>query len=283
MYHSLYFTTEDNTNWADCNPLNPSATVFNTFDSWGLITSERPVISVPPVKTNFAESPYASGSIDNTTLLTNVPIYGDRTGSIAFYVTEPGNWPDLMVKLAGYLHGKRLKMWLEDDPEYYYIGRWAINNYGSSNKFSTIQLDYTLYPFKISKLTTTEGEDDWLWDNLNFDNGHILNDDYVLSVNTNSLTKIKTWIGNTNFGDTNRTLTQGVVNPLIKWTPTTSGSTVAIRFVNAELGIDVGKVLYSGTTQSSDIAFSNLTRQNSIVVYANGVGTLEFDMRRLMF
>lgn len=286
MYHSLYFTTEDNTNWADYNPLNPSATVLNTYDSWHLIPTERPVITLPPVKTNFRETEFSSGSIDNTSSTIGVPIYGDRTGSISFTLVEPDNFPDTILKLAGYLHGKRLTMWLEDDPEYYYIGRWAINSIGSSEKFSTIQLDYTLYPFKFSKLTTTDGETDWLWDTLNFDNGRILKDSYEFSIDLSSAsdyTLVHSWVGSANFGDTARYLSQGQVCPFITWTPETSGN-LPIKFTNTELGIDTETTLYTGTNRRANIIFSNLTRTNSVTVRAKGnAGTLSFTMRRLMF
>lgn len=286
MYHSLYFTTENNTNWVDYNPLDPSATVFNTFDSWHLIPTERPVIALPPVKTNFRETEFSSGSIDNTDTSIGVPIFGDRTGSISFTLVEPDNFSDTILKLAGYLHGKRLTMWLEDDPEYYYVGRWAINSIGSSEKFSTIQLDYTLYPFKLSKLQTTDGDADWFWDTLNFDNGSILKSQYEFTFDVTSATdytSIKTWSGNTNFGDTNRSLSQGQVCPFITWTPETSG-TLPIRFTNNELGLDVTTTLNSGTNRRANIIFSNLTRTNFVNISAKGnAGTLSFTMRRLMF
>lgn len=288
MYHSLYFTTEDNEDFSDYHPLNPSAKVFNTYGSWGLIANERPVISMPPVKTNFQEMECISGSTDNTTALTKVPVYGDRTGSITFYVTEPKNWPDTLLNLAGYLHGKRLKMWLEDDPEYYYIGRWAVNQWGSSDKFSTIQLDYTLYPYKISKLWTTDGDSDWLWDDMNFDNGKILQSDYVLTFDTvdqygdTDLHLIKTWSGNDNFGHSRRTLTQGIISPIITWAPS-DNSYVDTRFTNSELDTDVAARIYSGAHRITNVKFSNLTRVNTIKFYAKGAGTISFKMRRYMF
>lgn len=288
MYHSLYFTTEDNESFGDYHPLNPSATVFNTYGSWGLIAEERPVITMPPVKTDFQQVEFVSGSKDNTTAITKVPVYNDRTGSITFYVTEPKNWPDTLLNLAGYLHGKRLKMWLEDDPEYYYIGRWAINQWGSSEKFSTIQLDYTLYPYKISKLWTTDGDNDWLWDSMNFDNGHILQNDYVLTFDTvtqygdSDMHLLKTWSGHDNFGHSSKTLSQGIVTPIITWTPS-DGNNLNMRFVNTELETDVTTTITSGAHRLANMQFSNLTRTNAVKFYAKGVGTISFKMRRYMF
>lgn len=282
MYHSLYFTNEDNEDWGDYHPANPSAKVFNTYGSWGLIANERPVISMPPVKTQFTEQDYVSGSIDNTTTLTKVPTYGDRTGSITFYVTEPGNWPDTLLDLSAFFHGKRLKMWLEDDPEYYYFGRWAVNQWGSSEKFSTIQLDYTLYPFKISKLTTLNDNSDWLWDDFNFDNGELLPDIYTFTFQNNELTLIKTWAGLTNFGKVDRRLTQGIVIPTITWTALDNND-LDIRFTNKELDIDITTRIAKGSSIRTDILFSNLSRTNIIKFYAEGNGTISFEMRRLMF
>lgn len=283
MYHSLYFTNEDNEDWGGYDPSNPWSKVFNTYGTWGLIANERPVISMPPVKTQFTEQDYVSGSIDNTTTLTKVPTYGDRTGSITFYVTEPGNWPDTLLDLSAFFHGKRLKMWLEDDPEYYYIGRWAVNQWGSSEKFSTIQLDYTLYPFKISKLTTLNDNSDWLWDDFNFDNGALLPGDYTFTFQSNlNWVSIHQWSGLTNYGKINRRLTQGIVAPTITWTALDNND-LDIRFTNKELDINVTTRIAKGSSIRTDILFSNLSRANIIRCDAKGNGTLSFEMRRLVF
>lgn len=294
MYHSLYFTTEDNTDWASYEPGSPSAKIFNTYVSWGLIANERPVISMPPVKTKFVDQEFVSGSIDNSTILTKVPVYGDRTGSITFYVTEPKNWPDTLLNLSGYLHGKRLKMWLEDDPEYYYIGRWAVNQWGSSEKFSTIQLDYTLYPYKISKLDTLSEETDWLWDDINFDNGRTsLKNEYFLEYAPEDIiipypwVKIKTWTCITNFSTVDRRVSQGLVVPIITVSDISDMQTenyISLRFTNQELGIDTSGTFAEGSSMRQDFVFSNLTNSNKLELYIKSAGAkVGLSMRRLMF
>ena len=40
-------------------------------------------------------------------------------------------------------------MTLDDDPEFYYEGRFTVNQWQSGASFSTIVIDYNLQPFKI--------------------------------------------------------------------------------------------------------------------------------------
>ena len=60
---------------------------INTWDTWWLIPSSRPVINPPGFKSNYIEIPGMDGSIDISTVLTGgYPTYSNRTGSIEYYV-----------------------------------------------------------------------------------------------------------------------------------------------------------------------------------------------------
>ena len=100
----------------------------NTWDDWHLIPSSRPLFNPPPVKTNYIEIPGGDGIIDLTTALTGRPVYGNRTGSWDFYV-ENGwmDWHVLYSEIMVYLHGQKFQAILEDDPDYYYEGRFDVN------------------------------------------------------------------------------------------------------------------------------------------------------------
>lgn len=138
----------------------------NTWDDWHLIPLTRPLFNPPPVKTNYVEIPGGDGSLDLSTVLTGRPVYGDRTGSWSFYV-ENGFMPwfavysDIMV----YLHGERLRAVLEDDPDYYYEGRFSVNSWKSDKERSTITIDYTVGPYKMA---FDDIGNKWLWDPFNF-------------------------------------------------------------------------------------------------------------------
>lgn len=139
----------------------------NTWDDWHLIPKSRPLFNPPSVKTNYIEIPGGDGSLDLTTALAGRPVYKNRTGSWEFYV-ENGfkDWTVLYSEIMTYLHGKKLKAILEDDPDYYYEGRFAVNAWKSDQNWSIITIDYEVGPYKRSLLAAGN---DWLWDTFNFE------------------------------------------------------------------------------------------------------------------
>lgn len=139
----------------------------NTWDDWHLIPKSRPLFNPPSVKTNYIEIPGGDGSLDLTTALAGRPVYKNRTGAWEFYV-ENGfkDWTVLYSEIMTYLHGKKLKAILEDDPDYYYEGRFAVNAWKSDPNWSIITIDYEVGPYKRSLLAAGN---DWLWDTFNFE------------------------------------------------------------------------------------------------------------------
>lgn len=139
----------------------------NTWDDWHLIPKSRPLFNPPSVKTNYVEIPGGDGSLDLTTILAGRPVYKNRTGSWKFYV-EDGfkDWAVLYSEIMTYLHGKKLKAILEDDPDYYYEGRFAVNAWQSDPNWSIITIDYEVAPYKRSLVSAGN---DWLWDTFNFE------------------------------------------------------------------------------------------------------------------
>lgn len=155
MYHSIIFGSKDT--WVD----------------WCLFPSSRPVFNPPLPKTTFVDLPGADGQLDLTTALTGDVAYNDRTGSLEFIVDNgqlsdynPKTWAKLYSEIMDYLHGKLLKATLEDDPLYYYEGRFSVNNWKSDPHNSKITIDYTVKPYKLEKWSSL---DDWEWDPFNFD------------------------------------------------------------------------------------------------------------------
>lgn len=149
MYHSITFGDK------------------NTWDDWHLIPKTRPLFNPPSVKTYYVEIPGGDGSLDLSTALTGRPTYKNRTGSWEFYV-ENGfkDWAVLYSEIMTYLHGRKMKAVLEDDPEYYYEGRFSVNTWKSDPNWSMITIDYEVGPYKRSHLNTGE---DWEWDTFNFE------------------------------------------------------------------------------------------------------------------
>lgn len=122
----------------------------NTWDDWHLIPASRPVFVPPVVKTNSIDYINSDGSLDLTENLTDEPKYGNRSGSFSFIV-ENGhtNWAVLYSEIMAYLHGKKYQARLEDDPDYYYEGRFAVSSWTSGAQYSTITIAYDVAPFPV--------------------------------------------------------------------------------------------------------------------------------------
>lgn len=159
MYHSITFGSK------------------NTWDDWHLVPTSRPVFNPPSVKTNIIDIPGANGSIDLTEALTGEPLFSDRTGSFEFIVVNDyTSWEKAYSDIMNYLHGKQMHAILEDDPNFYYNGRFSVNQWKSDRSWSLITINYTVDPFKKRR---TSSLDPWFWDTFNFRTGIIATYDHI--------------------------------------------------------------------------------------------------------
>ena len=149
------------------------STLKNTWDTYHLVPSSRPVVNPPDVKTNYVDIPGIDGPLDLTESLTGIPMYENRKGSWDFVVAndyEP--WTTIYHKLMNDLHGRKWLVSLQDEPMYYYKGRLSVNEWKSERNWSKITLDYNFEPYKYE---LNSGNEPWLWDPFNFETGVIRN------------------------------------------------------------------------------------------------------------
>ena len=138
MYHSLVFIDGTKSR--------------NTWDNWHLIPSSRPVVSRPNPTYKYVDIPGRDGSLDLTEYLVGGPTYSDCSGSFEFLVANDyGDWMDRKTEIASFLDGKkRIRMILEDDPKYYYLGRFYLKTWSPGDNFSTVTIEYRVEPYKYS-------------------------------------------------------------------------------------------------------------------------------------
>lgn len=137
----------------DIIPYDP---IRNTYHNWYLVPSKRPVFTTPAVKKHTVEIPGGDGIIDMTEALAGRPTYGNRTGSFEFIVlndfSEHGprvyDWVAINEDLMAYLHGQRRYAVLEDDPGYFYDGRFTVDSWSSENDYARVTIGYDVAPFK---------------------------------------------------------------------------------------------------------------------------------------
>ena len=141
----------------------------NTWDDWHLVPTSRPLVAPPNVNTSYLTVPGGNGSLDLTEALTGYPTYSNRSGSWEFLVMNGyGEWYTRYSDIMAYLHGKKFQAILDDDPYYYYEGRFSVASWTSPKDWSRISINYNVGPYKIEVHGIDEN---WLWDPFNFETG----------------------------------------------------------------------------------------------------------------
>lgn len=111
-------------------------------------------IGAPHVKTKLIEIEGADGSIDLTDFF-GEPKYGDVTHKFTFNTIVP--WNDFLSQYSqvkNALHGKKLRIILDDDPSFYYVGRCYVSSFTNEKNIGTITVECECEPYKY-KLTKT--------------------------------------------------------------------------------------------------------------------------------
>ena len=111
-------------------------------------------IAPAKAKVNFLDIEGADGSLDLTEALGEVK-FSDREGSLIFSVLPGDNWENKKTEVSNFLNGLQCKMTLDKDPQYYYFGRFAVNEYKSDKMLRQITVDYRLKPYKYKQNKTT--------------------------------------------------------------------------------------------------------------------------------
>lgn len=151
----------------------------NTWDDWHLVSTSRPLVNPPSVKTHYVDIPGADGSIDLTEAISGKAAYGNRSGSWDFIVVNSGQlvpnssygeWYARYTTIMEYLHGKEFRAVLEDDELYYYFGRFTVESWNSEKGNSVLTIKYDVEPYKRA---TRSAYENWLWDPFNFETGVI--------------------------------------------------------------------------------------------------------------
>ena len=128
---------------------------IDLYDRWGLMALARPWFNPPPVRTTTIEVPGADGVVDLSEALTGHPTYGNRTGEWSFLVDREKNknpWNVTYSEILNEIHGKVLQCRLQDEPEWYYEGRFTVSSYTSftDRTGQGYTISYDVGPYKYS-------------------------------------------------------------------------------------------------------------------------------------
>lgn len=168
---------------------------IHTEKDWGLKLLSM-YIPMPAPKPQLIDIPGGDGNIDLTEV-NGRPAYNDRDGLELVFDIMDGDYKNWFLKYSEFakeVHGKKVKMVLDDEPEHYYLVRLNIDGQKTNKIYGTITLSGTADPFKYDLVSSNEP---WKWDSFNFRTGVIRNlSDQVISDVNNSITILGAGIDN---------------------------------------------------------------------------------------
>ena len=125
----------------------------HSFRTWGLMLKSRPSISPPKPKTKLIQVPGSDTVIDLTESLTGGEVkYEPREIKCVFCVLggRP-NWSAVYSAILNEIHGRRLQIIMDDDPNYYYIGRVNVDQWESEEATATVVITAEVEPYKCAR------------------------------------------------------------------------------------------------------------------------------------
>ena len=119
----------------------------HSYDDLNLVLSK---VSIPPAtaKTNFADIPSGDGSVDLTEALGEVK-FKDRGCKFTFTVFPSDDFEEKKREVSNLLNGKRCKIVVGKDPDYYWLGRCSIDEYASDKNLHKIVVGAVVSPYKL--------------------------------------------------------------------------------------------------------------------------------------
>lgn len=144
---------------------------YHSYEEWGL-KLVKIVIGLPEPKTVLIDIPGGDGVLDLSESLTGKMQYGTRKLEFTFDARNCtyADWENLISNISGKIHGRRLRIILDDDPCYYYDGTIEISTTKSNNVDAEVVISAICQPYKMELAGSLE---DWIWDTFSFETGII--------------------------------------------------------------------------------------------------------------
>lgn len=127
---------------------------LHSYRDLNLILTEKEIGSPEP-KVETIDIPGSDGVLDLTEFFGEVK-YGNRKLTFVFSTVVPqSQFMELFSEVQSALHGQKMKITLDADPEWYYIGRIAVSEWRSEKRIGQLTIECDCEPFKQSIYTTT--------------------------------------------------------------------------------------------------------------------------------
>lgn len=125
---------------------------LHSYRDLGLLLSGKELGS-PPIKENKIDIEGADGSLDLTEFFGEAKCE-NVVHKFDFATTvPPQSYPSIFSQIKNALHGKKMRIVLDDDPTFYYVGRLHVSGFTNDRGagYLSIDADCDPYKYKISK------------------------------------------------------------------------------------------------------------------------------------
>ena len=127
---------------------------LHSYNNLGLILSYKEIGSPEP-KIETIDIPGGNGVLDFTDFFGAVK-YQNRKLTFEFSTMVPqSRFMSLFSDVQNALHGQKMKIILDADPEWYYFGRIAVSEWKAEKRIGLLTIECDCEPFKQSIYTTT--------------------------------------------------------------------------------------------------------------------------------
>lgn len=152
---------------------------YHSFKDLGMIFSSKS-IGMPSPQTETVSVVGRNGDLDLSEALSGEIAYGNRELEFEFGVIDGAReWVEVMADVTNKIHGKRLKIVLDDDTTFFYRGRCTIDSFKTDKNLAKIVIKCDCEPYRIEE--TSETGDAWKWDPFSFENGLIYKSSYKVA------------------------------------------------------------------------------------------------------
>ena len=122
----------------------------HTYDDWDLVITGKS-LGLPTPKTSSVDVDGADGSIDTSEVLSGEIKFSNRRLEFELTMTtDYDEYNELVTNITNYLHGRKLKIILDEDDSYYYYGRCQINQWASDKRIGKIVISCDCEPYKYT-------------------------------------------------------------------------------------------------------------------------------------
>lgn len=130
---------------------------IHSYDDLSLILKSKEIQSPKP-KTDTLDIPGADGEEDLTEYFGSVK-YKNRKLTFNFSTIVPmKDFLELFSTVQNAVHGKKMRIILDDDPEFYYVGRLTCDKWKANKRIGTIKIEGNCEPYKYKLYKTVINE-----------------------------------------------------------------------------------------------------------------------------